>query len=248
MTYKLHRWRVFWLFILVVVVLAGGGIGGLLWALRTIRPFYRSALLIPKQNLDQGSLDFLNRLSKFKNDLRKLGQWSLVLTDEQINGWLAVDLPRNHPDALPEGIYDPRVAVTSGQVSAGVTVDRQPFPVVASLDANIQLERENQISVRILTVRLGNLPWTLEQVVTKLIASAQDQGWTVQQTVVDNTPVLIFTMPERQSGEPYQIIIESLELRDGALYVAGRTEPVAADLPPKESVPAAGQPTGPLAQ
>ncbi len=44
------------------------------------------------------------------------GHWSAVFTDEQINGWLAADLPEKFPQLLPPEIQDPRVVFAPGQL------------------------------------------------------------------------------------------------------------------------------------
>jgi hypothetical protein len=198
--------------------------GVVYWALRSYRPFYQAALAIPQHTLDEKNREFLNRTSRFSNLIRNAGKWSILLTDEQINGWLAVDLQQNHPDALPDGVHDPRIAIFAGYVSGGVLVDREPFPVAASLDVEIRLVEAQKLAVKIRDLRLGTLPWTLDRVVLQIAIAAQENGWGVEQTTSDNQPVLLLTLPERFQAKGTRIVLEAIELRAGEVLIAGRTE------------------------
>ena len=52
---------------------------------------------------------FARQTAALNNHLRRMGGWEAHFTDQQVNGWLAVDVPKNHPDLLPPEISHPRV-------------------------------------------------------------------------------------------------------------------------------------------
>lgn len=215
-------WRKRWVkIVLLLVVLLIGGLSWVIYSVKQVRPFYTAALAIPKEKLHEGNREFLNRASRLKNDLRKPGEWQMLLTDEQINGWLAVDLVNNHPDALPAEILHPRVDIDPTHISLGATIDREPFPVAASLDIKLQLTSNHEVALRVITARLGNLPWPVESIIAQLRRATTQQGWTVRETTIDNDPVLLLKPP--QGDGKGEVTVEALELREGEIYLRGKT-------------------------
>ena len=51
--------------------------------------------------------------------LTKAGHWEIRFTADEINGWLAVDLVKNHPNALPPTLKDPRVSIDPNEYHRG---------------------------------------------------------------------------------------------------------------------------------
>jgi len=216
-------WRKRWVqIVLVLFLLLAGGLAWILYSVQQVRPFYSAALAIPQPKLTEGSREFLNRASRFKNDLRKPGEWSLLLTDEQINGWFAVDLANNHPDALPKGILSPRVQITPQQISFGVMVERDPFPVAASLDFSLQITNPRELMLRVIAARAGNLPWPVDSIIAQIYGTLRKQNWTVRETTIDNDPVLLLSPPPPGDGKG-EVILELLELRKREIYLRGKT-------------------------
>jgi hypothetical protein len=216
-------WRKRWVQILfVLLVLLAAGIAWVVYTVKQVRPFYTAALAIPQPKLKEGSREFLNRASRFKNDIVKPGEWQLLLTDEQINGWFAVDLASNHPDALPAEIRNPRVDIDPQQISFGVMVEREPFPVAASIDFTLKITGPRELMVRVITARIGNLPWSVDFIIAQIRSWAKDQGWTLRETTIDNDPVLLLSPPPPAEGKG-DLTLETLELREGEIYLRGRT-------------------------
>jgi len=216
-------WRKRWVqVLLLLLVLLAGGIAWVIYAVRQVRPFYTAALAIPQPKLKQGNREFLNRASRFKNDIVKPGEWQLLLTDKQINGWFAVDLANNHPDALPVEIKNPRVKIDPQQISFGVMIEREPFPVAASIDVTLKITGPRELMLRVIAARAGNLPWPVDSIIAQIRSSMKDQGWTIRETTVGNDPVLLLSPPPPAEGKG-DLILETLELREGEIFLRGRT-------------------------
>jgi hypothetical protein len=215
-------WRKRWVrIVLILLLLLVCGVVWVIYSVRQVRPFYSAALTIPQPKLKEANREFLNRTSRFNNDVRRPGEWTLLLTDEQINGWFGVDLVNNHPEALPKEIRDPRVKITPEQISFGVMVDREPFPVAASIDFTLRITNPRELMVRVITARVGNLPWSVEMIVAQIRHWAQEQGWTLRETTIGNDPVLLLS-PPAPNGRA-ELTFETLELHEGEIFLRGRT-------------------------
>ena len=76
--------------------------------------FYQLRLAISQDALAVYGAAFEEKMEQLQKDASdEDGRWSMVLSDEQINGWLAVALPRRYPQALPSHLCEPRVAIES---------------------------------------------------------------------------------------------------------------------------------------
>ncbi len=215
-------WRKRWVrIVLVLLLLLAGGVAWLIYTVRQVRPFYTAALMIPKQRLSEGNKEFLNRTSRFNNDVRKPGEWTLLLTDEQINGWFGVDLANNHPNALPKEIHDPRVKITPEQISFGVMVDREPFPVAASIDFSLKVTSPPRVddSHHHRTRRESPLVGRDDRRADSPLGprtrldSPRDDGRQRPGAIAQPAG----------SRWPAEMTFETLELREGEVYIRGRT-------------------------
>lgn len=216
-------WRKRWVrIVLVLLVILAGGISWVIYTVRQVRPFYTAALAIPEAKLKEGNREFLNRTTRFSNNVKKPGDWQLLLTDEQINGWFAIDLAGNYPDALPAEFQNPRVKIDPQQISIGIMIERDPFPIAASIDLTLKITGPRELMLRVNKARAGNLPWPVESIVAQIHGSLRKQDWTVRETTIDNDPVLLLSPPPPAEGKG-DLTFETLELREGEIYLRGRT-------------------------
>jgi hypothetical protein len=207
----------------VLLVLAALVIGGV-WlyrALNYVPEFYTRALALETPELQQSNREMLRRTAALNNDLKRTGKWAALFTDRQLNGWLAVDVPRNHPDLLPPEVRDPRVRVTPDGIFAGAKFEGE-ISAVISVELSVRLTATNVLAVRINQARVGDVPWPLDRVVEEVVAAAAGWGLHVEQTQTDGDPVLLVTLPpDFQDGR--RVLLDRLDLRDGEIYLSGHT-------------------------
>jgi hypothetical protein len=209
-----------WGLVLLLVGLVGGGIW-LYRALSFVPPFYSEALAVARPDLERSNREMLRRTAALTNELKRVGQWQAVFTEQQINGWLAVDLPKNHPDLMPAEVQNPRIRITPDRVFVGARYESNVSAVV-SLEFATTLQAANQVAVRIHKVRVGDVPWRLDQIVQEATEAAREWGLQVEQTQTDGDPVLLLTLPP-DAKQGREILVERMELRDGEVFLSGRT-------------------------
>jgi hypothetical protein len=210
------------LLLLVVAVIGGGA-----WfyrALSYVPEFYSEALAVKAPELQQFSREMLRRSAALTNALKRLGDWQALFTDQQINGWLAVDVPKNHPDLLPPELRNPRVRITRDGVQIGALFEGEVSSVV-SVEFDVKLESTNLVAVRIRKVRVGDVPWRLDRIVDEIIQAAAQWGLHVEQTQTDGDPVLLVSLPPDLQSPTREVHLERLELREGEVFLSGRSNP-----------------------
>ena len=207
--------------VLVLLVIVVGGV----WLYRSlyfVPEFYSQALAVGAPALQQSNREMLRRTAALNNDLKRTGKWQALFTDQQINGWLAVDVPKNHADLLPPEVRDPRVRITAEGMFAGARFEGEVSAVI-SVDLEVRLTATNVLAVRINKARVGDVPWPLDRVVEEVIAAAASWGLQVEQTQTDGDPVLLVTLPPDLQNNRRHVLLEHLEFRDGEVLLSGRT-------------------------
>lgn len=212
-----------------LAALAALGVG-ILWAAyfaaRQVRPFYHEALAIDAASLEAGSRELETRASALYSDTRQVGKWHAQFTDEQINGWLATQLrSRAESDGkLTSNVGEPRIALRPGMLSLGFRTIQGGIDTVISVDAAVSLTAEGAVAIQLKSVRAGALPLPVMQVADEISAACQQLNLPVRWTHSEGQPIAIIEIANDVASRKRMLYLDAIELHDGELYVAGRTE------------------------
>jgi len=220
--------------ILVLVLLVLGLVAGVLVrrATKQVPEFYAAALEVEVLPLVQQELsDDLERDAlELHNEVQQKGVWEATFTDAELNAWAATVLPEEFPDALPAGIREPRVRFTpeTVQIACQFQDDSLHLDTVLSVEAQVYLtDQPNEIAIQIGSVRAGVMPLPRKALVDRAIREARQAGVHLQRTQQDDDPVLLVrfaTQPDPKQA--VEVIVQTLAIRDGEVYLAGETGPV----------------------
>ncbi len=193
---------------------------GVYQALVAVPSEYREVVEADPVVQRQGSDELLQQAAALASDLRKQRDWEAWFTEKQVNGWLAVDLVENHPDSLPDGISDPRVAFDEKAVSLFCRMRRSGTETVLTLVVEPYLDEPNVLGLRFHKARAGILPLPLGSIVEQLEKAARDLELNLTWRQTDGDPVALITIPALLEDDRV-LRLEHLEVRDGEFYAAG---------------------------
>lgn len=216
------RIRVSLLLLGCLVVLALLALLMLYIAVRHVPGFYREAMEIPQGKLEKGSDRMLRQTAALESAANKEEHWEVLVTAEEINGWLAVDLEKNHPNALPPTLRDPRVAIDKNGITAACRFERKGTRTILSLTIAPSIPEPNVVALRIVRARAGLLPMPLEKVFDRISKTARKLQLHLECRSGDD-PVALLSLPD--SKDDGRIVrIETIRLGDGEIYIAGTTK------------------------
>ena len=202
------------------------------WALfstaRHVPAFYRQALASNADERRRASDDLLRRASDLTNIARRERHWSGRFTDDQVNGWLAVDMVENHPELLPNEFSEPRVTIENDGLRIGCRYKAGGISTILSLHASAYLVEPNLLAIRLHGARAGALPLPLGRILEQISTAANDMDLRLTWRQVDGDPVALVELSSLGDDDT-ALVVESLELGEGSFYVAGRSEPRTAE-------------------
>ncbi len=219
------RWRRLIVAALAVGALAAGAWWGWRSALHHVPRFYAVAVAVPSPQQKAAGQELARNVLALHNEVADSQQWSAVFTDQQINGWLAVDLPEKFPHLLPRQWHDPRVALLPDQIHVACRYQDGRLDTVVSLILEVRLAKEpNTLAVRIRGARAGAVPLPLRWLLDGVTESLQQGDLLVRWSQSDGDPVALVTLhqPAPQDDAP-RPILERIEIRAGELRLAGRS-------------------------
>ncbi len=174
---------------------------------------------------EQDSRRLFTELSALHAASRQEGRWAAVLTEREINAWLAIDLPRNHAAVAGGWGTDARVELLSGRVRAGCRVGAGPLSTVAWMEAEVRLRAVNQLGIVIRDARLGSLPVPRGPILKAISRRLETIGVVTEIRRFDDHAALLVYIPSTSDGRGSSHWLESLLLAEGELALSGETRP-----------------------
>lgn len=210
--------------IIVLVFFLGSSLG-VLWLLASRTPeFYEKKLPIDREVAKKASDEFLQKTSLLASDLKREGTWYLKITEEEINGWLAVDLPKNHAQSLPRGVSDPRIEINDGTVRVAARVRHGILSGVAHIELQVYSTETNTVTVVVRRAALGSLPLPLQDLIENLKKIATQIQWDVRQMQSAGLPTLVITIPKTLDEKGRELEVTNIHISEGQVELSGRVK------------------------
>lgn len=212
---------------LIGLGLLGLALVGVYSALRSEPSFYVEALASPAANAEAAGEELERNVLALHNDAHDAATWSAVFTDEQVNGWLSVDLPEKFPQLLPRSVSDPRVHFAPGEVRLGCRLTDDRVATVVSATVSVQLAEEpNTLAVRIHGAWAGRVPLPLKGLLDHVREAADRADVPLRWGQMDGDPVALIPLTDLSPLDGgRQPRLTHIEFGEGTLRLQGHTEP-----------------------
>lgn len=192
---------------------------------RQIPDFYRDLLAVPLERSEVAGIGFERQLVELSNRIRLDDSWTAKLTQDQVNGWLASDLPEKFPNALPSTIKDPRISIEEKKLKLVFQLESREFSGVIQINGEVfSTEVRNQIAFRIHRVQSGFVPVPISWWAPRLENSLGKSEIVLTWSEWEDDIVALVTLPASFTHRTeMSAILEDVQLGDGCILLAGRT-------------------------
>jgi uncharacterized protein YpmS len=192
-----------------------------------IPDFYAEALAKPhnaeppKVAVDRIERDVLT----VQNRLEQAEPWRLVLKDDDMNAWLASDLPTKMPQALPRDVQEPRIVVRDGAIHIACKHEKLGGSVLSLSLVPSLTDTPNELAVQVQSFSLGRLPLPQKQYLGEVSQAAERAGFPLRWEERDGSSVAMVTLPQQYDKlKDRTVKVESIELTDGEIVIQGKAE------------------------
>jgi hypothetical protein len=215
------RWKRYAIVTLGVAALLSLSAAFFLRFLGRVPLFYQAVDALSAEERTNESRQFVRQSTAIFNQIENEPAWSGVFRERQVNAWLAWDFARKHAEILPRGVSEPRVSFDDGRITLGFHMQNGPVAVIVSARGRLWLPEPNFVAVELEAVRAGALPIPASVVVETVSTAAKSAGLEIEWRQHAGRPVALIRLgrPENQTA----IRVDRVELREGLLYLEGRS-------------------------
>ncbi len=107
------------------------------WASQQSPSFYRQALTNSATASTESAQRFESALLQLHNQAHHTGRWQITLDENEINAWLANDLPLKFAHALPPELSEPRLAIDDDRIQFAIHYKRGTVDTIISITGDL---------------------------------------------------------------------------------------------------------------
>jgi len=192
-------------------------------ALQEVEPFYERAVSIEPPQLASASEELKVRVASLVNHSQRPSPWSTEFNQAHINGWLALSLFAQYAEQIPSTISDPRIAFEEGKIKIGLRYREGNINTVVTVVAVPQINDTDMLGIRLESAHAGALPISTKKIAKQIAKAAEKLKVPLAWTEESGSPVALFPLAAAISSVGQRRQLETLEIADGTLRVAGRT-------------------------
>ncbi|MGB8854865.1 MAG: hypothetical protein WCC69_15025, partial [Pirellulales bacterium] len=210
----------------VALGLVAAVVAGLVVAVTTSMPaFYRDRLDDgAAAGAEQAARRLITKVVGLQAAAKRVGPWEAAITENELNAWLALDLPRNHAGLLPAGVTAPRIELADHLVRLGMRAGVGPLSAVVSCGLEIRLREANQVECTVADARIGPVPVPRGPLLHALAARLEPLGLMAEIRRGDGRSVLVVTLPAGVGPAARRCTVDALAVAPGEVLMAGETK------------------------
>ena len=185
--------------------------------------FYRDLTTESRSDARQLGDQLESAILELHNSAVRENEWSLEVTDQEINAWLVDYLPRKYPLQNPDSITDPRVKIADDEIKLAFRVKSERFPFVVCIHVEPFITSDgNNIGLSFSKAYIGILPLGKKRIVEQLSSAASKIDIPIGWTQDKNGPIAILS-PQIKLAKQLErkIEIKSIKVMGSSLYLSG---------------------------
>ena len=198
------------------------------WLLRQtqiVPDFYIRATQTSLPDTEAASQQLEANVAKLQQDVAKIGSWEASFSEDDINAWLIEQLPLKFKPLQTAGVKDPRISIQQDYLLAAAQYTDARLDTVISCQLRVELTEEpNLLAVHISKLKAGAVSLPVSQFMKGVSEEAAKGGVKIRWDRTESGPTALVRIPSEHPRYTHSpVIVESIQLIDGAVLLAGHT-------------------------
>ena len=147
--------------------------------------------------------------------------WQAELTEDEVNGYLAIEIPKHFPQLFSGGIRNPRVSLKNNKLAIASQIEQGMVSGVLDLALDIQFPRPNRCVILFQRAYVGLVPFSRETVRDIFAEGLQGGGRKLELTKVQGYPALIVDLGNDLKNQDFSLILREIRAINGTLVISG---------------------------
>jgi len=147
--------------------------------------------------------------------------WQTELTEDEINGYLAVEIPKNFPQLFAGGIRDPRISLKNDKLEIACQIEQGMVSGVLDLLLDIQFPQPNRCEILFQRAYVGLVPFSRETVRDTFAEGLRGGGRKLESTKVQGYPALVIDFGNDLKSQENSLFLREIRVVNGSLSISG---------------------------
>jgi hypothetical protein len=202
-------------------------LGWLYSAITHVPEFYAEVLAAAPENLLQPLAEqAATNIQETKHEVQREETWELILLEDEVNAWLAYELPKRANRQWPKDWRDPRVQFNDHETACAVTHQSSIATVISWKITPRLTEQPNEVLLLFHSVHAGSLPLPLEKLLEPLQQQMHFNQIRIAWEISTEGLVARCTVPKQSPDFPGRdLALTALEVQAGQIRLAGTSSP-----------------------
>ncbi len=185
--------------------------------------FYRENLDVAADIQQTRNKEMLRKVRILNNEIQKTdAPWEGSFSNEELNGYLAVEVGKESSNLFPQEVKEPRLIVHDHQLDFACRLEQGQLTGILHLAIDVAIPEPNRLTLRLKKVAFGRLPISKERPTQLLLDALRKQGYEVAEGTMNGDPTLTIPL-DLKYGKDKKIRLENVELLEGGLRISGTT-------------------------
>jgi len=147
--------------------------------------------------------------------------WETELTEDEINGYLAIEVPRLLPQLSSSGIKNPRISLRDDNLEIACQIEHGMVSGVLNLGLDIQFPQPNRCVILFQKAYVGLVPFSRETVRDTFASGLKGGGRTMESAAIQGDPALVIELGNDLKNPEFALILREIRPTNGSLSISG---------------------------
>ncbi|MDR0869508.1 MAG: hypothetical protein LBN39_01800 [Planctomycetaceae bacterium] len=186
--------------------------------------FYQKKLAVSEQANERSNTEMRHKIEQLHNDLQKEDkQWETNITDNDLNGFFAVELAKEGANLFPKEIHSPRLSFSKQQIDFACRIEQGSIAGVLHIAVQLTVPEPNETVLQIKSAKVGTLPISKKLPAKMLTEMLTRKGYNVESNLDADEPVIRVKL-NLKYAKKYKVQLDALSVQDGVLQLTGSSK------------------------